>query len=372
MLIGLLMYEAGSVLGKNEDSVLRVISSSIGDTVLECQSEMDFKDEVIHNFMNFWNRTNSLGTKDLGCALVCVFEKNAFLSPDGNTVLSNNVRQFLRASGADELMSLRTLDLFEMCKDEVKQVINRCDNALELGKCFRYGIFQLHWNPEPHYWTRKEEPSKIPKQVTELQKAPRPLSRKPVPAWRRRTDLRRIVGYRHAYINWVNLVEMGSHNVFVALVLLAVVGMRVAEPSKDAMKYITSGFVKVLEECKQELNMNDHIIADLFHFWKLEYALLSRDTGCVIICMSKKLDLLDVNGRMHHGNAQEFAKRHGAGDDVASKIVQIIHDCEKKHERDDDECLRVLEVAKCFRTGIHDLDWQPKVEVIVSEVLTEI
>lgn len=62
---------------------------------------------------------------------------------------------------------------------------------------------------------------------------------------------------------------------------------------------------------------------------------------------------------------------HVPGDEVASKIVQIIHGCEKKHERDDDECLRVLEVAKCFRTGIHELDWQPKVEVIVEEVLTE-
>lgn len=52
--------------------------------------------------------------------------------------------------------------------------------------------------------------------------------------------------------------------------------------------------------------------------------------------------------------------------------MDIIHDCEKKFERDDDECLRVLEVAKCFRTGIHELDWQPNVEVIMSEVFTEI
>lgn len=59
--------------------------------------------------------------------------------------------------------------------------------------------------------------------------------------------------------------------------------------------------------------MNDHIIADLFHYWKLDYTLLNRDTGCAIICMSKKLDLLDANGRMHHGNAKEFALKHGAG-----------------------------------------------------------
>lgn len=45
---------------------------------------------------------------------------------------------------------------------------------------------------------------------------------------------------------------MGPRNVFVALVMLTV-GVREIEPSKDAMKYITSGFVKVLEECKQEV-----------------------------------------------------------------------------------------------------------------------
>ena len=46
---------------------------------------------------------------------------------------------------------------------------------------------------------------------------------------------------------------MGTNHVFLALVLMAV-GVREIEPSKDAMKYITSGFVKVLEECKQEVS----------------------------------------------------------------------------------------------------------------------
>ncbi|CAD0202892.1 unnamed protein product [Chrysodeixis includens] len=163
---------------------------------------------------------------------------------------------------------------------------------------------------------------------------------------------------------------MGLRWVFLVLVVAA--GVTEIKTSRDAMKYITSGFVKVLEECKRELNMSDHIMADLYHYWKLDYSLLNRDTGCAIICMSKKLNLMDDNGRMHHGNAQEFALKHGAGDDIASKIVTIIHECEKKHERDDDECLRVLEVAKCFRTGISELDWTPKVEVIMGEVLTEI
>lgn len=62
-----------------------------------------------------------------------------------------------------------------------------------------------------------------------------------------------------------------------------------------------------------QLGLTDNILADLFHFWKLEYNLLNRDTGCLIVCMSKKLELIDANGKLHHGHAQEFAMKHGAG-----------------------------------------------------------
>nr|AEB54590.1 OBP15 [Helicoverpa armigera] len=164
---------------------------------------------------------------------------------------------------------------------------------------------------------------------------------------------------------------MGSRHVFFALVVLAV-SVKKEKPSKHPMPYITSRFVKVLEECQHELKLNEHILEHLFHFWKLEYSLLGKDPGCAIICMSTKLDLLDLYGRMHRGNAAEFAKKHAAGDEVPSKIVTIIHFCQKKHEQDGDECLQVLEVATCCRTGLHDLNWQHQVEVIVPDVLTEI
>ncbi|XP_075981072.1 general odorant-binding protein 1-like [Anticarsia gemmatalis] len=164
---------------------------------------------------------------------------------------------------------------------------------------------------------------------------------------------------------------MRATTVCLALAVL-VMCMRRTEPSKDVMRYINSGFVKVLEVCKNELNMSDSVLADLYHFWKLQYNLLNRDTGCIIICMSKKLDLIDSDGLLHHGNAHDFAVKHGADDTMAASLVKIIHECEKQHESIPDECDRVLEVAKCFRTGIHNLDWSPKVEYIVEEVLTEI
>ncbi|CAB3244423.1 unnamed protein product [Arctia plantaginis] len=156
-----------------------------------------------------------------------------------------------------------------------------------------------------------------------------------------------------------------------SLILLAI-SIQKSEPSTDVMKYIGSGFVKVYEECKHELNLSDHILGDLFHFWKLEYDHLNRDTGCMIICMSKKLDLIDASGKLHHGNAKEFAMKHGAGEEVASKLVSALHECETKNSGNADGCLRALEIAKCFRSSVHDLEWSPKVEYIVEEVLTEV
>nr|AAF16702.1 pheromone binding protein 3 [Manduca sexta] len=154
-------------------------------------------------------------------------------------------------------------------------------------------------------------------------------------------------------------------------VLLMMTAVKEIAPSSDAMRHIANGFLKVLDQCKHELGLTDQIVVDLYQFWKLQYALLNRDTGCAIICMSKKLDLLDSTGRMHHGNTQEFAVSHGATDEVASKVVVIIRDCEKQQEGEEDDCVRVLEVAKCFRTAIHELNWAPNMEVVVDELLTE-
>nr|QEI46783.1 pheromone-binding protein 2 [Galleria mellonella]UFQ90314.1 pheromone binding protein 2 [Galleria mellonella]WCC59932.1 pheromone binding protein 3 [Galleria mellonella] len=157
--------------------------------------------------------------------------------------------------------------------------------------------------------------------------------------------------------------------VFVGL-LLAAISVRDVEPSREVLRYITTGFLKTLDDCKHELNLSDHIITDLYHYWKQEYDMLDKDVGCVILCMSKKLNLVDTSGRLHHGSAKDFAVQHGAAESVADKLVEMLHECEKQSLTIEDSCVRTLEVAKCFRTNIRDLDWSPKVDVIVSEILT--
>lgn len=62
-----------------------------------------------------------------------------------------------------------------------------------------------------------------------------------------------------------------------------------------------------------QLQLPEHIVLDFYHYWKRDYALLNRDMGCAIICMSQKLELLDEIGDLHHERAHDFATKHGAG-----------------------------------------------------------
>ncbi|XP_032519595.1 pheromone-binding protein-like [Danaus plexippus] len=142
--------------------------------------------------------------------------------------------------------------------------------------------------------------------------------------------------------------------------------------SNEVMKGITSSFFKVLDECKRELGLTDNVLTDLYYFWKQDHPLMHRDTGCAIVCMSQKLNLLDTIGKLHHGNAQEFAINHGAGEQMAKKLVTMVHECEQQFMEQEDSCLRALDVAKCFRTAMHDVNWAPKFDIIVTEVLTEV
>ncbi|KAI5637918.1 PBP/GOBP family domain-containing protein [Phthorimaea operculella] len=160
--------------------------------------------------------------------------------------------------------------------------------------------------------------------------------------------------------------------VSVVVIVVVAVGIKHVESSSETMKAITSGFMKALDECRHELNLSDHVIRDLYFYWKEDYTLLERETGCAIVCMSHKLNILDSSGKLHHGNTKEFAMSHGAADDIASQLVASLHECESKLLDIEDTCMRALEVAKCFRTSIDKLNWTPKMDVIITEVLTDI
>ncbi|CAK1584136.1 unnamed protein product [Parnassius mnemosyne] len=88
----------------------------------------------------------------------------------------------------------------------------------------------------------------------------------------------------------------------------------------------------------------------MYYFSEEKYDLIHRDTGCALVCISRKLELLDENGDVNQENAQEFAISHGAEEEVATDLVADASDCVTQHKGVKDECLRALETAKCFRT----------------------
>nr|AVL25107.1 PBP1 [Conogethes punctiferalis] len=153
------------------------------------------------------------------------------------------------------------------------------------------------------------------------------------------------------------------------LVIVASVGV---ECSQDILKKMTVNFGKALEACKKEIDLPDSVNAELYNFWKEDYQLTNRQAGCALVCMSTKLDLVDPDGNMHHGNAHEYAKKHGADDATAKQLVEMLHTCEKSVGKMDDNCERALAIARCFKAEIHKLKWAPDPEVVLAEILAEV
>lgn len=69
-----------------------------------------------------------------------------------------------------------------------------------------------------------------------------------------------------------------------------------------------------------QMDLSDAVLKEFANFWREGYVLSNRQTGCAIMCMSTKLELLDAEYNLHHGNALEFAKKHGAGNFVNFNI----------------------------------------------------
>lgn len=49
------------------------------------------------------------------------------------------------------------------------------------------------------------------------------------------------------------------------------------------------------------------------NFWKEGYEIKSREAGCAIMCLSKKLEVIDPEGKLHKGKTTEFIVAHGTG-----------------------------------------------------------
>nr|AAB49502.1 Aper-1=pheromone binding protein/PBP/Apol-3 homolog [Antheraea pernyi, Peptide, 142 aa] [Antheraea pernyi]1QWV_A Chain A, Pheromone-binding protein [Antheraea polyphemus]1TWO_A Chain A, Pheromone-binding protein [Antheraea polyphemus]2JPO_A Chain A, Pheromone-binding protein [Antheraea polyphemus] len=142
--------------------------------------------------------------------------------------------------------------------------------------------------------------------------------------------------------------------------------------SPEIMKNLSNNFGKAMDQCKDELSLPDSVVADLYNFWKDDYVMTDRLAGCAINCLATKLDVVDPDGNLHHGNAKDFAMKHGADETMAQQLVDIIHGCEKSAPPNDDKCMKTIDVAMCFKKEIHKLNWVPNMDLVIGEVLAEV
>ncbi|XP_068620461.1 pheromone-binding protein-like [Battus philenor] len=138
------------------------------------------------------------------------------------------------------------------------------------------------------------------------------------------------------------------------------------------MKNMSVNFVKALNVCKKEENLPDSINSDFINFWKEDHLLTNRLSGCAIICLAKKLDLIDSSENFHHGNAEEYAKTHGADEATAKQLVGLLHRCESEQDDGTDPCEATVQVVNCYKAHIHELGWAPDVSLLIAELLTEV
>nr|AAC05701.2 pheromone binding protein 2 precursor [Mamestra brassicae] len=165
-----------------------------------------------------------------------------------------------------------------------------------------------------------------------------------------------------------------STTMSVRLALVAIASLFITvECSQEIMKNLSMNFAKPLEDCKKEMDLPDSVTTDFYNFWKEGYEFTNRQTGCAILCLSSKLELLDQELKLHHGKAQEFAQKHGADEAMAKQLVDLIHGCtQSTPDVAADPCMKALNVAMCSKTKVHELNWAPSVELIVGEVLAEV
>ncbi|CAG9795997.1 unnamed protein product [Diatraea saccharalis] len=142
--------------------------------------------------------------------------------------------------------------------------------------------------------------------------------------------------------------------------------------SKDLIEKMSISFLKNVQDCKKELSAPDEVIKSLMKFWEEDADLSHRELGCLILCVASKHELVELDTyKLHHKNAFEYAKKHGADDDTAKKLITLIQGCESQNEGNSDHCHRIREIAKCYHGHMHDLKWAPSMEVIIAELMAD-
>nr|AFD34181.1 general odorant binding protein 2 [Argyresthia conjugella] len=132
----------------------------------------------------------------------------------------------------------------------------------------------------------------------------------------------------------------------------------------EVMSHVTAHFGKSLEECREESGLSEEVMEEFHHFWREDFEVVHRELGCAIICMSNKFQLMEEDARMHHENMHDYIKSFPEGEVLSSKMVALIHNCEKQFNDIEEDCSRVVKVAACFKRDAKRDGIAPEVTMI--------
>ncbi|CAH2041916.1 unnamed protein product, partial [Iphiclides podalirius] len=144
-----------------------------------------------------------------------------------------------------------------------------------------------------------------------------------------------------------------------------------SQGTSDIMKDVTLGFGEALQHCREESQLSEDKMEEFFHFWREDFRFEEREVGCAIHCMSRYFNLLTDSHRMHHENTDRFIKSFPNGELLSKQMVEMIHECEKQHDTEADNCWRILRVAECFKLSCQRRNIAPTMEQLMAEIIME-
>nr|QNS26338.1 general odorant binding protein 2 [Pieris rapae] len=149
--------------------------------------------------------------------------------------------------------------------------------------------------------------------------------------------------------------------------LIAIVSVLHTNPVKgsaEVMSHVTAHFGKALDECREESGLTADILEGFQNFWSEDFDVVHRELGCALICMSNKFTLMQEDARMHHVNMHDYINSFPQGELLSTKMVDLMHNCEKQFDDIEDDCTRVVKVAACFKVDAKKEGIAPEVTMI--------
>ncbi|XP_072942964.1 uncharacterized protein [Epargyreus clarus] len=352
MVVGVLL---GSVLepALGDAEVMSHVTAHFGKALEECREESGLSADVMEGFQHFWSEDFEVVHRELGCAIICMSNKFSLMQDDAR-MHHVNMHDYVKSFPKGEILSAKMVELIHNCEKQFDDIEEDCSRVVKVAACFK----------------RDAKKEGIAPEVTMIEAVMEKYMTITTTPIKHKAYIKMNSKIIQINISEPLLKNMKSIMIFLLMVYLLL--DREADSSQEVVKTMTITFTKALDECKKEMALPSTINTDFFNLWKEDYELSDPMTGCAVICLSKKINIVDPDGKVRIDNTQEFAKEQGADDEMAQQFVDLLHQCEITTPPSDDDCVKVLGITKCFKAEIHKLNWAPDMAVIMEEILAEV